>query len=222
MAGRSSWQGTIDTQFAPEFAAMCLMNNNLNSSNDLSASFNLYGGIPLDLQDSLPANSFSPDATLASLFTRSLKVTNGSVATAMSTLITVLSSMAYYDQMSLFETQTNATQVFFETVLYPQSYRGFTAVAVVLTFHSLLVAIITASFMAYTQYTMLGNQWQAVSQLFSGETETLILGSSKMTDKDVRKCLEKDGRAEAMVGVRPTEDEDKIGIATLRFRRKQV
>ena len=45
---------------------------------------------------------------------------SGSLARSISSTPTVLSSMASYDQFPRFSAKTNATQLFFSTVLLPQ------------------------------------------------------------------------------------------------------
>ena len=170
------------------------------------------------LRDLNLANALAPDTSLTSLFMQSLAITNGSVATAMSTLITVLSSMAYYDSMPQFQTVNNATQVFLETVLYPHSHRGFAAVVAVIAIHWVLIAVITAAFLMSSRYTVLGSHWQAASQLSSPETETILLSSSMVADKDVKKNLDVERREHVRVGIAQLEDEDKVGIVALNLR----
>lgn len=68
--------------------------------------------------------------------TTSLQITNGSAATALSTIITILASMAYYDQFPNFaETTHNVSTTYFEPFLFPQSFRGFTVVLAIVVVH---------------------------------------------------------------------------------------
>ncbi|KAK5118687.1 hypothetical protein LTR85_007893 [Meristemomyces frigidus] len=165
-------------------------------------------------------NALIPDYTLATLFTQSPYVSNGSVATAMSTLLTTLSSMAYYDQMLLYQTADDVTQIFFTTVLFPQSYRGFAAVVAVLIFHHILIVAITVAFMVDSHFTALGNHWQSISQLLSSETEALIMRSSRATDKDIQRQLKAEGLDHFQVGLVPLEHGDWIGMAGLNRKRR--
>jgi hypothetical protein len=137
----------------------------------------------------------SPDFTIASIFTTSLEITNGSAATALSTIITILASMAYYDQFPNFaETAHNVTTVYFETFLFTQSFRGFTAVLVITFVHCLLMLLITATFITSTRLTLLGEHWQSVSQIVSPATESFLARSSCATDKEVRAHLKAECR----------------------------
>lgn len=166
----------------------------------------------------LPKNALVPDYSLSANFGRSLVITNGSLATAMSTLITTLSSMAYYDQIPGFQTTDNVTQVFFENVLFPQSHLGYAAVVAVTTVHLVLVSLVIAAFVAYLQYTTLGQHWQPISQVISLLTETVILESSDATDKQVIERLRTEGREHLKVGIGPLKCENRIGVMAMRFR----
>ena len=170
-----------------------------------------------------PTKLFTMDNTLASLFRQTLgNDRSGSVARAMSSLITMLSSMAYYDQMPQFERSSNTTQVFFATVLYPQSYRGFWAVVIVLATHSVLIAFVVLNFAFRSQYSFLGNHWQSIAQLHGPETEDMILESRMATDEEVRRELQASGDKNIRIGVRPLDDRRRVGLSTLRSRRISV
>lgn len=69
----------------------------------------------------LASDAESPDTTLASIFTTSLQVTSGSAATALSTIATILASLAYYDQFPNFaETAHGVSTTYFQPFLFPQ------------------------------------------------------------------------------------------------------
>jgi hypothetical protein len=139
----------------------------------------------------MTTNDLSPDSTLASIFTTSLQVTNDSAATALSTIITILASMAYYDQFPNFaETARDVSTTYFQPFLFPQSFLGFTAVLAIAITHTLLVLLITAAFITSTRLTTLGDHWQTISQTISPATEDFLKKSSRATDKEVRKGLE--------------------------------
>jgi hypothetical protein len=104
-----------------------------------SEKFGIADGGPL------PNGTFFADPTHSGLFLDIL-ANNGSLAQAFSSVITVLSSMAYYDQFAQFSKSVNTTQVFFTTVLYPQTYRGFIAYVGVIAIHLCVVTFITTTF----------------------------------------------------------------------------
>lgn len=121
---------------------------------------------------------------LATLF-RNFRASSGSIAWALSSMITILTSMAYYDQMPRFETSTKATQVHFTTVLYPQSHLGFFGVTILVGVHLIIVVTSTILFLKQTRYTLLGNYWQSLAQIQTPEIQVLSSGSANARDKDV-------------------------------------
>jgi hypothetical protein len=160
----------------------------------------------------------APDFTIASIFTTSLEITNGSAATALSTILTIMSSMAYYDQFPNFaETAHNVTTVYFEIFIFPQSFSGFTAVLVITIMHCSWVLLITAIFITSTRLTLLGEHWQSVSQIVSPATESFLAKGSCATDKEVRAHLGAEHRERETAMVQPFGDE--IGRAGLVARR---
>ena len=161
------------------------------------------------------------DSTLASIFTTSLEITNGSAATALSTILTVLSSMAYYDQFQNYGETTEATTRYFQPFLFPQSFRGLSAVLAVAAIHILLVLLITATFVASTRLTALGDHWQSISQVISPATQSFLADSSYATDKEVRAFLKAERREGETVCVQPLdEDVVRVGLVTQRGRRR--
>lgn len=121
---------------------------------------------------------------LSTLFRR-FRSTSGSVAWALASMITILSSMAYYDEMPRFQTSTKATQVHFTTVLHPQSHLGFLSVAILVSVHIAIVATATFLFLRETRYTLLGNYWQSLAQIQTPEVLDLSSGSTNATDRGV-------------------------------------
>ena len=160
---------------------------------------------------------FLVDYTLSTLFHQTLGNNGtGSLARAMSSLITIMSSMAYYDQMPQFAKSANTTQVFFTSVLYPQSHLGFWAAVIVLGAHLVLVSFITLGFSTRSQYTLLGNHWHCVAQLYGPETVGVISGSGMASDEDVRTELLVSGNEDIRTGVRGLKDRRRVGLTTLR------
>lgn len=175
---------------------------------------------PADLD--MTTDRGSPDITLASIFTTSLQVTNGSAATALSTIITVLASMAYYDQFPNFaETAHNVSTTYFEPFLFPQSFRGFSAVLIITVVHYFLVALIVATFLTFTSLSTLGDHWQTISQIISPATEEILKKNSCATDKEVRQGLKAEHREleMAILQVLPSGD-GRVGLVAWKPHRR--
>ncbi len=70
---------------------------------------------------------------------------------ALQSLITLLSSIAYYDQLARFEDNTVTAQTFFVVANVPVSARGFIVVAVTVGAHLILAGVILAIFLKETR-----------------------------------------------------------------------
>ena len=99
-----------------------------------------------------------------------------------SSVITVLSSMAYYDQFAQLATLANTEQVYFTTVLYPRSAKGFAAFIAVISVHLVLLTTVTALFAMKTRFALLRNSWLNIAQMVNAETVPLLQKSPMSTD----------------------------------------
>jgi hypothetical protein len=151
------------------------------------------------------------DPTLTELFLKFFS-DSGSPAQVLSSMITILSSMAYYDQVTRFDYNCNGTATFFTTVVYPQSSSGLTAFLVILTAHLLLVAAATIAFVLESKYTLIGNYWQAIAQLRSPEIDGILAVSSMLKDNEVARKLKRAGRDDVEVGVGISQDDNRVKV----------
>ena len=167
---------------------------------------------------------FLVDYSLTDLFHQSIGIAaNGSWARAVSSLITTLSSMAYYDQMPQFQKTGKTSQVFFTTVLFPQSHLGFWVISIALAAHIMLVTLIAIGFMTYSRHTLLGNHWQTIAQLQDRpETEDLLKRTRMATDSDVKRALRIAGYESVRVGVRSLHDGRSVGLSAVRHRTRST
>lgn len=142
-----------------------------------------------------PARSVSADPALAAIFTDTMEA-SGSVAWAMSSLITVLSMTNYYSQLPAFDRLETVDVSFFNNVLYPRNSLGFILLLWALVVHYIIVAIVVVLFVSNTRLTLLGNAWSAFSQMaesadvkqYVGETGTkddsTVLKELKANEKE--------------------------------------
>jgi hypothetical protein len=151
------------------------------------------------------------DLSLTTLFNEAFDTT-GSIAFAMSCLVTTLSSMAYYDQFPQLQKTANVTQVFSANFLFPHSKAGFVGIATALVGHMVIMYATSMLFVGKTKFTMLGNNWQAVAQLLGNETREVLQESSVLTDRDVRRNMEDKGIKITRVGIAFREFERKVSI----------
>lgn len=175
------------------------------------------GGVPLvtvlDSFETAPFQAISADPALAAIFTSALRGGH-SVAWALSSLITVLSTTNYYSQQPAFDRVDDIVVSSFDDVLYPRDYAGFTAIMWVLVAHFLLVGLLVVLFVLYTQHTLLGNAWSAFAQLAeSPDMRKHLVDTSTKSDTEAYKRLKdtqynemrarivrRDGEAQVMVG----------------------
>lgn len=146
----------------------------------------------------------------------------GSLARAISTLVTTLSSMIYYEQMEAFMMETNAIRTAFRSVLYPQMHVGFAIVACACLCHTILVSCIAVCFVLYSQHTLLGNYWQSVAQVHSPDLRELIHDNTTASDKEIRAILERNAFLRVRLQHRFTDGQDTVQMTTIRCRRHSI
>ncbi|KAK3331820.1 hypothetical protein B0T19DRAFT_472836 [Cercophora scortea] len=135
---------------------------------------------------------------------QSVLETTGNVAFAMQSLFTVLQQMAYYDWLPVFDSSSTVMTGFSTDVNISISWTGFTVVAAVLGMHLFVVLLSTVLFLTFTNRSLLGNAWPAVTQVLSVETERVVAEvcaqseAANMTDKDVEEYLISTGRRNAV------------------------
>ena len=158
------------------------------------------------------------DPSISGIFHASM-ATKGSIAHALSSVITVLSSMAYYDQFAQFATSTDTEQVYFTTVLYPRSAKGLAALITVISVHFVLITTVTALFATKTRFTLLRNSWLNIAQMVNAETVPLLRKSTMSTDAAIEKMLEREGKKNARARI--FELGDKVQIRAVEVRRRR-
>jgi hypothetical protein len=171
--------------------------------------------------DRVDENYRFPERRIRALFLRTLEYTK-SPAQALSALVTTFSTMAYYDQMPFFDQNTTSTLSFYETVLFPRSDRGLKAFLAVLTTHLILVGLATILFITRSRHTFIGNYWQAIAQLRSSETDS-ILADSMLKDREVAAKMPeaKYLRVRLRVNGAYSQHDEGIGRVELTRRRQE-
>jgi hypothetical protein len=188
-----------------------------SQTTNLNVSSNYYRDEYPDLP--YPAlNTLTPDPMHYWLF-QDILAHGGSVALALQSHLTTLASMVYYDQMAQFDNQASVSKsVFIETNL-PRSFWGWLSVTIVLFIHIFLAWIIVFWFLARTQYTMLGQDWQNVAHVTTEETKEYISMAVQMSDDELKDKMKLVGAVKGQTGlslskarVRLSSKEGRIGI----------
>ena len=74
--------------------------------------------------------------------------------------------------------------------------------------------MVTASFVAQSEYSFLSQTWQSIAQLWSPETEVLLESSSMSTDNNVKARLKAAGMDHLRVGVGALGTYDRIALTS--------
>jgi hypothetical protein len=135
-------------------------------------------------------STISADPALAAIFNDTM-TTTGSVAWAVSSLITVLSATNYYSQQPAFDREDRVTYTYFGEVPIPQHTFGFKIMMWTLVAHYLVVGLIVVLFVSKTKLTLLGNAWSAFSQMAESAEVRKYIGKGTRDDGAVERELGK-------------------------------
>lgn len=127
-------------------------------------------------------------------------------------MITLLSSMTYYDQMGQYDKWTKAEVTFFETAQIPVGYFGFTVVTITIIAHCILVAYCVSLFLRQTTLSRLGASWSAVAQVATGDVMEYLEQATQATDDDIRARLKSDGRKSSKIRLEEIDGQVSISI----------
>ena len=141
------------------------------------------------------------DASTTALFQQIVKDQRG-IASAIQSLLTVFTSMLYYDQLQQFNNANNISMTSFMVVSKPASVRGLTAVTIVASVHLLLIAYIVSHFQSKSSVSTVGNAWQTVAQVMQGDAKVLVDGAGLATDSRVEEAVELQRWKRRLVGIR--------------------
>jgi hypothetical protein len=166
-----------------------------------------------------PANMLPTETHNAhvSVFQDAMKDT-GNLALALQAHFTTTLQMAYYDTYPQFNVTAPADMVSFVEVLRPMQFKGFAAVHAVIHVHVILCFLITIQFLTLGRFSILGNVWHAVSQLFTEEVQSVLVNTSMATDDEVYAWLKKEGKHDIMVDTGQFANEPRIGVSSERLK----
>lgn len=147
----------------------------------------------------------STDPSMTALTQQILKDQRG-IASAIQSLLTVFTSMSYYDQLQQFNNADNITTTSFIVVSKPASLRGITAVTIVVSVHLLLIAYIIYQFLYSSSVSTIGNAWQTVAQVVQGDAKELINSARLATDSRVEDMVKEQRWKRRLVGLGVSAD----------------
>ncbi|KAI9793999.1 MAG: hypothetical protein M1816_006624 [Peltula sp. TS41687] len=138
--------------------------------------------------------------------------TGGSIAFALQSLLTVATSVAYYDNFPSFDRRAEVEERFFTPVNTPLRSFGFFVVAGLVVVHLISTCLVSLLFTKRTCFSLLGNIWQGLAQSVTPEMSEYVEMADMMTDNEVKKIMERGGNAKLRVGLAHSEEAGRVGI----------
>ncbi|KAJ5151185.1 uncharacterized protein N7482_010437 [Penicillium canariense] len=130
--------------------------------------------------------SASAHLTHVDMFHDTLNAT-ASPALALQVLLTRICQMAYYEQLVKLDTKAAASTAFSSVSSIPGQWIGFVIGTALIATHSIVVGIITVQFLKCTAGSLIGNYWQAVSQMVSEDSRPILEQADRMSDVEVKR-----------------------------------
>ncbi|KAL8716636.1 MAG: hypothetical protein Q9225_006047 [Loekoesia sp. 1 TL-2023] len=146
---------------------------------------------------------FSPDRSVTALFQQILQA-NGNIAFALQSILTIFTSITYYDQLQRFNSPNQIQTTPFIIVNRPRSIQGLVAVTTVFGIHLLLMSMILYLFLSRSVLSTVGNAWQTLAQIMRGDALKLVQIAALATDSTVEEKVKQERWAKRLVGVRST------------------
>lgn len=195
--------------------------------------------------DFMLSHDIYADPNITMLFQEILN-TGGAVPFALQSAVTILTGMAYYDQVLFFDRALPASQTLLEQRLIPGGQPGFLAAPAgllpgllsflcLLALHCIIVSVVSWMFfygecslfvlgITYTKHhqgtsiSTLYNTWQSIAQLQIFPIDGYLAQATMVSDKIVEEWIRTDGSNAQYVGIGPSQSKDGTQIVGLRQR----
>lgn len=152
-----------------------------------------------------------PDVRHIGLFQEILQ-TGGSIAFAMQSLITLLSSMTYYERLAEFNASCATWRSAFVNTNTPVQYRGFIVVVIVLFTHLVLTFSILTIFLISTKYSLLNNAWPALAQAQTSLVDKYAQDGTMKNDDEIERDMGSNDR-NVLIKIGQVDQMGRVGIA---------
>ena len=195
----------------PDFGDYVIPRNRITETNWITDYANMAGSLQSNAFDYLPGSNWTyflwqnyqvpnlwnaqlsydyVDTSLTGLVQEILQ-TGGSLAFAMQSVVTVLSELAYYQQLQQLNGISNVTTSPYVQASAPVRKRGLILVTTLLGVYILIVfCFILPIFLWQTKISTLGNAWQAVAQFIDSKTKPILdkaaLATDSQAEEDVK------------------------------------
>lgn len=153
----------------------------------------------------------------AALFQQMMQKTNNP-ALALQGLWTNLFTMAYYDFLPEYNLDGLARFEMTSDVELPTMSRALCVVLGLLGMHFALILISLVLFLTRTEMSLLGNAWQAVSQVMSTDTAEAVHRATNETDGELRGSLRRHGKAGGAIKITKSVTSGRTEATAVRHR----
>ncbi|KAJ5415726.1 hypothetical protein N7465_004421, partial [Penicillium sp. CMV-2018d] len=140
-----------------------------------------------------PPGIYIAHESYTSLFQDTLEQTQ-SPAVALQALLTLFTQMVYYEKLLRLNGTERAETAFSYAALIPTQWTGF------------------GLFARYTRHSLLGNHWQAVSQVYSKDTVAVLEMADQMKDQEVERWVKRKERGGELYSVAIDEGEGRVAL----------
>jgi hypothetical protein len=143
---------------------------------------------------------FSVHRSHAVIFQQILQATKNP-ALAFQTAYTILLQMAYYDFLYEYNVELMSKYKVSDRLDIPHKWEGIGVVLSLLGLHLALVVTALRMFFTQTEMSLLGNAWQAVSQVVSTDTADVLHNGATTTDREVKGSMKQSGAADSRIRI---------------------
>ncbi|KAF2832477.1 hypothetical protein CC86DRAFT_401244 [Ophiobolus disseminans] len=142
----------------------------------------------------------------------------GDAGLALQALWTVLLEMAYYDFFPQYDVNATATFTSSKTINAPVQWRAMGAILGLLAIHTALIVAALVLFNKRTEMSLLGNAWQAVSQVMTTDTAAAVHHGATTTDREVRGSMRHGGAADGRIRIAHSVHGGRVEATAVRQR----
>jgi hypothetical protein len=142
----------------------------------------------------------------------------GNPAVALQTLFTTLLQMAYYDFLFEYDTQAPAKYKLSGYLEIPRRWSALGVILGLLGLHFALTFTAVRMFLKQTEMSLLGNAWQAVSQVVSTDTAAVLHHGATTTDREVRGTMKQNGSSDSRIRIAKSLTDGRTEATAIRQR----
>jgi hypothetical protein len=139
-------------------------------------------------------------------------------ALAFQTLYTILLQMAYYDFLYEYDVELEAKYKTSDSLDIPYLWKGLGVVLSLLGLHFALIVTALQMFLTRTEMSLLGNAWQAVSQVVSTDTAGVLHNGATTTDREVKGSMKRNGVADSKIRIAKSLTNGRTEATAVRQR----